>query len=313
MKITKKDFYDSWNRNIKSYSEDCSYPFYGLKNNDVWRKISKEYENITKAGNNSSYNAAIAQSDVNDEYSYEVGYFKAFKLIAYFSKEDSDSIVMPAVFVARHFIELTLKNLIFYLHIVFGDTIRKENTHNLKTLYCHLRAITLKHDLKPLNEERFSKFISQMAGISPKSDEYRYSTKQNGVWNFQNTDDPHLINLMALNHNINYFYSVTQSLLMLISDSSDSLLEDSVYNCSCTIELIRLFINNSSSGKVPKNKIKDTIIGLIDSYKLQFEKDALTFEEHNSKVEVNYNGVNLFIFASQGENEYCLQTKGLVL
>lgn len=98
MAISKKAFIDSWKRSIA----DLSVPSSSFEEVDEW-------EDITKAGSDTNYNAAVKQDGFGDEYSYEDGYFKAFKVITQQAKKDSDSLVMPVMFVARHLIELTLK------------------------------------------------------------------------------------------------------------------------------------------------------------------------------------------------------------
>ena len=101
MVISREVFDSNWNKSIENYKKDCTYPFFDLENNNSWSKVADEWENIIRAGSATNYNAAIAQDEPGDEYSYEMGYFKAFKVICYSAKEDSDSLVMPAMFSAR--------------------------------------------------------------------------------------------------------------------------------------------------------------------------------------------------------------------
>ncbi|MCC4347054.1 hypothetical protein LMB39_00245 [Limosilactobacillus reuteri] len=315
MKITRKEFNESWAIEREAYKEDCKYPFFNLEIEEDWGVIPEEYEDITKAGRATSYNAAINQNSPGDEYSYEVGYFKAFKLIAYFAKEDSDSFVMPAIFIVRHFIELTLKNLIFNLSIVLGEPIKinKNNTHNLKELKEEVYKIASKYKLSPLMDNNFLEIINQLSEISPKSDEYRYPTNQSGEWNLKNNTPPsHIINLITLNHNMNYFYLLTQSLLILITNSSDSIFEGTVYTNPFVIELIKIITNKRFPENIAESQVQDRVIGVIDSYNLPLEKAEIRCRENNSGIEVIYGDLSLFTITGQGENLY-LKTEALII
>lgn len=309
MMISKETFDSNWNKGIEDYKKDCTYPFLDLESNNSWSKVADEWGNIIRAGSATNYNAAIAQDEPGDEYSYEMGYFKAFKVICYSAKEDSDSLVMPAMFIARHFIELTLKNLIFNLSIIFGKPMQigQKNTHDIKKLCDELREIALQYNLTPFADHSFSKIIYQMGDISPKSDEYRYPTKNNGEWNFQDADATHLINLMALNHNMNYFYSLTQSLLLLINDSSDSIYAETAYGNAYIIEFIKIVINS----KFKDNKVKDKIKEIIGTHKLPLEKKNMLFKESNDGMEIDYGNEDLFTIVQQ-EGRFYLKTDGLI-
>lgn len=304
MLISKKEFNNSWNNSIKNYSKDLQSPF-------SWEKATG-WEDIAKHGKIVDYNAAIAQTEPGDEYSYEEGYFKAFKSVIYLAREDSDSLVMPAIFLARHFIELTLKKLIFNLSITFGEPIKiKEgNIHELKTLSEDLKNIALKHKLLRFTlDNDFWKIIDQMAEISPKSDEYRYPTNQKGKWNLDEHLPSHLINLVALNNNMNYFYLLTQSLLIIISNSADSVYEGSVYENPYVVELINIVVN----GNPKYDNVKDKILGLIDNYKVPLNKKDMEFITSDDGTTVNYNDKKLFTIMFMNTNECYLKTDGLVI
>lgn len=280
-----------------------------LYQNSKIANVPNIWEDITKAGPATAYNAAVAQEGAIDDYSYEEGYFKAFKVVISYTKSDSDSLVMPAMFIARHFIELTLKDLVFNLSIVFGDPIKisKRNTHHLEEVYHELYKIAKAHELSLLTDDHFSNIICQMEQLSPKSDEYRYPTNQRGKWNFSNNDS-HIINLVALDHNLTYFYLVTQSLLILISNSSDSIYEYTIYENSYVIELMKMIVNSHVSADNVRNKITGWTEGDI----LHLDEDNIEINDIKAGKEVKYNGVNLFTIITQDGSGF-LKTNGLIL
>lgn len=299
--MSKQTLIESWNKMIESYSNDLSFPSSLYKLEDGWK-------DITKAGSATNYNAAVAQNGFGDEYSYEEGYFKAFQVIAEIAKVDSDSFIMPTMFMARHFIELTLKDLIFNLSITFGEPLatNQKNSHDLKALCDKLRELALKFDFPQFADYTFSKIIYQIDDISPKSDEYRYPTDQKGLLNIKKDNMPSLINIKALNHNISYLYNLTQSLLIVINNDSDSFSEGSIYSNESIIELIKLLMHSkfsTSEGKDLKNKIT----GIIGSNQLDLDKKCIKMKNNT----MFYGGAEVLTFIQEG-NKTLLKTQRLI-
>ena len=119
---------------------------------------------------------------------------------------------MPALFLARHYIELSLKDEIINVSIATGSNfiIGSKGNHSL---------IGLSHSFKKLLEDNYlnilhSKFfdiVETIAKLSPKSDEFRYTIDVKGKYHLpisftDDNDSPNVINLMVLCQYLNYIY-----------------------------------------------------------------------------------------------------------
>lgn len=185
MEYTKKQIKNNWEKDIIDFASKLQYPFDENDKSSLAKSLSAIPEESSDKRNPltsygapgaaSNYNAPIGQEYDDYQYSYEEGYFKAFKLIIAGIKNDSESFLMPALFLARHYIELSLKDEITNVSIATGSkfSIGNKESHDLTELSNLFKKLLEENGLNVL-QKKFFDIIESIDKLSPKSDEFRW-------------------------------------------------------------------------------------------------------------------------------------------
>lgn len=245
--VSLKDFKNSWKCLVATSTNDSFYPYSpdtlppDNKTMDALSDVPKGIDNIehwlTQSGQFTYYNAPISQDYDDHQYSYEKGYYYAFKAVMFHAWSDSESYLMPATFLARQYTELCLKDSIFNISLATGADIPIGSTqdHCLLKLGSSFHKLLDDTDLNIL-KPMFFDIINAMSSLSPKSDEFRFTTGINGDYNFpiepvraniqgkQSNDNGGLtsVNLINLAQCINYLALFFGSLYYLLYEDDNS-------------------------------------------------------------------------------------------
>ncbi|MCO6544091.1 MAG: hypothetical protein J6584_09015 [Lactobacillus sp.] len=300
--ITKKDFKANWQHIAELSKDDLFFPY--KKNSDSKSSLIKALstvvsdkdknigDKIVKPSKFTNYNATIGQNYEDYQYSYEEGYFNVFKLTIAESFHDSDSYLMPALFLARHYAEICLKNEIINISIATGTPfiIGESKNHSLKKLNEKFKKLLDDNDLNILNSN-FFEIIDYINELTPKSDEYRYNINKKGKYNLPvdhvyNNHAPRLINLIVLGQYINSLYVYLSSLQRILNDSDGSILSDTFFSNPSVKGILYGILFSKKSKKVKEflsqnqqSNIKQWIDQIIKDNILKINPSDIKVEE----------------------------------
>lgn len=316
MEYTKKQIKNNWEKDIIDFASKLQYPFdendksYLAKSLSAIPEESSDKRNpltsysisekspdkrnpLTSYGAAINYNAPIGQEYDDYQYSYEEGYFKAFKLIIAGSSNDSESFLMPALFLARHYIELSLKDEIINVSIATGSkfSIGNKESHDLTELSNLFKKLLEENGLNVL-QKKFFDIIESIDKLSPKSDEFRYTTDISGKYNLPidftaDKESPRVINLIVLGQYLNYIYLHLYSLYFILEDNDESVLTGTIFDNPYVKGLLygvvhsnlSNVLNKSSKNQISK-KIKSCISSVISNNNLKKRRNSKAISNH---------------------------------
>ena len=313
-----------------------------IKETVINEEVSEKDLDITRFDPAHNKIAAINQVYSDDSYSYMEGYYKAFKSAFNESINDTDSYVMPLMFLARQYMELSLKESIFYLSVCFGNSIEigKFNNHNLKVLLHDFQKIIYENNLNDIIPyyDPLYMIIHQISQLSKYSDEFRYPFDNKGIVQFKGLNcekdinkaicqckgldckknEIRLIDLNKLNNNLDYIYQRLQNLIIYVCEPI--LDEQSVYD-TFKQHIIRRITSNrklsdlKKSGKLDEQSIRDYISGLVD-YNAPGYGNHLTINitenSGSNHISIVTNKVNWLELIGDKENKWWLKTRKVV-
>lgn len=332
MKYTKNQFKYNWKKDIEDFTYKLQYPFDENNKSHLAKSLSAIPEessdkknSLTSYSEATNYNAPIGQEYDDYQYSYEEGYFKAFKLIIAGLSNDSESFLMPALFLARHYIELSLKDEITNVSIATGSkfSIGNKESHCLTELSNSFKKLLEENDLNIL-QEKFFDIIESIDKLSPKSDEFRYTTDVSGKYNLpiDFTDDkesPNIVNLIRLGQHLNYIYLHLYSLYFILEDNEESLLADTVFENPYVKGLlygvvhsknISKTLNKSSEDQIA-SKIKNCISSVIYNNNLKIDSSDIKVDKFDDGYQVLLDSSKLFMIFKNDES-WILKTRPLI-
>lgn len=331
MEYTKKQIKYNWEKNIKDFTDKLQYPYSENNQSDLAKRLSSLPEEtvdktspLTSYSEATNYNALIGQEYDDYQYSYEEGYFKAFKLIIAKSGNDSESFLMPALFLARHYIELSLKDEITNVSIATGSkfSIGNKERHGLAELSNLFKKLLEDNDLNIL-QPKFFDIIESIDKLSPKSDEFRYTTDVRGKYNLpiDFTDDresPKVINLIVLSQYLNYIYLHLYSLYFILEDNEESLLTDTIFENPYVKGLLYGIVHSNISKTLNKSsedqiasKIKNCISSIISNNNLTIDSSDIKVDRYDDGYQVLLNSSKLFILF-KNDRSWFLKTRPLI-
>jgi len=331
MEYTKKQIKYNWEKDIIDFAYKLQYPFDENDKSHLAKSLSAIPEEssdkrnpLTSYSEATNYNATIGQENDDYQYSYEEGYFKAFKLIIAGSGNDSESFLMPALFLARHYIELSLKDEITNVSIATGSkfSIGNKESHYLTELSNSFKKLLEENGLNVL-QEKFFDIIESIDKLSPKSDEFRYTTDISGKYNLpiDFTDDkesPSVINLIVLGQYLNYIYLHLYSLYFILEDNEESVLADTIFENPYVKGLlygvahsnISNVLNKSSENQISK-KIKNCISSVISNNNLKIDSSDIKVDKSDGSYQVLLNDSVLFMIFENNKS-WWLKTQPLL-
>ena len=153
---------------------------------------------FTADGSHSQLNACIGFGQAT--YYYTEGYLRAARLLTTSicsTAEYVDCFIYPIIFLYRHYVELSLKNLLIKSNITNSTVL---GSHNLENLWKKLKPIVLDLSLdEELGTEGFESYIKQITEIDKNSFSFRYDkTKDRKERNLK--DISHINILVFSNH-----------------------------------------------------------------------------------------------------------------
>ncbi len=329
MKYSNEQFKCNWKKDIETFSYLLSYPFISQDQNNRAKILSSVPDESTDIDNELTrysdftyFNATIGQNYDDYQYSYEEGYFKAFKLVIAGSPDDSDSFVMPALFLARHYIELSLKDEILNISIATGSklTIGDKENHNLLSLGNEFKKLLDDNHLDILSPQFFD-IIKLIASLTPKSDEFRYTFDIDGKYNlpinFTDNNSFSVINLIALSSYLNYVYIRLHSLLFILTDD-ESVFSGTVWDNPYVKGLLYGIIHSKSSKsisnfleKASTGKIKNWLSSLIANNNLKIQSKDISISKQENHYQVLLGGQKIFMLFRDKKSWY-LKTPPLI-
>lgn len=331
MEYTKKQIKYNWEKNIEDFTDKLQYPYSENNQSDLAKRLSSLPEEtvdktspLTSYSEVTDYNAPIGQEYDDYQYSYEEGYFKAFKLTLAGSGNDSESFLMPALFLARHYIELSLKDEITNVSIATGTSFKVGNkdNHCLTDLSISFKKLLEENSLNILHSKFFD-IVQAIDSLSPKSDEFRYTTDLSGKYNLPIafTDDnklPKVINLIVLGQYINYIYLHLYSLYFILEDNEESLLTDTIFENPYVKGLLYGIVHsnisktlNESSEDQIASKIKNCISSIISNNNLTIDSSNIKVDRYDDGYQVLLNSSELFILF-KNDRSWFLKTRPLI-
>ena len=113
-------------------------------------------------------------------YFYAQGYKRAADILVDTTHGEpwDDSLILPIVFLYRHFVELKLKDIILALDHLGGTTMEKLGTHDLIPLWNYLKdhLNCIRHEI--VDKEiipALDKLIAELSNLDPDSFHFRYA------------------------------------------------------------------------------------------------------------------------------------------
>lgn len=263
---------------------------------------------------NSDLNMTFGQNFEIGDYTFRQGYYSSFKSIIENSAEDSDSMGSVAIFVARHYLELSLKDAILDLQLTLGKDIpiKKRNNHQLDELIVDFKMLMDWEDGKIDNtDQMFIDIILLFHELSPKNDEFRYSTDRVGNLHFPIeqglSEQNDVLNLGVLLQYVNYANTYFQNLFYILSNGDDSLMGRNGLNNPFIIAFVH-FLVNSSEIKSQKDRLTAEIINSkIEGFKYRDSVNA-NCSGSGYPFKISINGSNAFSINIK-DNEVFISTK----
>lgn len=331
MEYTKEQIKYNWEKNIEDFTDKLQYPYSENNRSDLAKRLSSLPEEtvdktspLTSYSEVTDYNAPIGQEYDDYQYSYEEGYFKAFKLTIAGSGNDSESFLMPALFLARHYIELSLKDEITNVSIATGSkfSIGNKERHGLAELSNLFKKLLEDNDLNIL-QPKFFDIIESIDKLSPKSDEFRYTTDVRGKYNLpiDFTDDresPKVINLIVLGQYLNYIYLHLYSLYFILEDNECSLFSGTIFGNPYVKGLLYGVVHssisrtlNSASEDPISEEIRNCISSVIANNNLKIESRDIKVDKSDDGYQVLLDSSALFMIFENDESWF-LKTRQLI-
>lgn len=280
-----------------------------IKNKEVFSSVPNDPEKIKNilytAGEKPDLNMTIGQNFEDGEYSFQQAYFLAFQSTIKHAEVDSDSCGIAAIFLARHYVEICLKDAIFNLNIILGNDVEigVNNDHSIYDLLVTFKKI-MGWNQDNMNAD-FTAFINVMQllyELSPKNDEYRYSTNNAGELHFPidfttpNTEsDLNIINLGVLSIYMECVHEYFQDLFFVLSDGSDSIMGQTEMNSPYITAFARYLISSKAIKKNAQNLNKNIVKSVLNNFKY---KDQI----NPTCLGNNYP----FIISVSGENKFSI-------
>lgn len=159
--------------------------------------------------------------------------------------------------------------------------------------------------------------------LSPKSDEFRYTTDLSGKYNLPIafTDDnklPKVINLIVLGQYINYIYLHLYSLYFILEDNEESLLTDTIFENPYVKGLLYGIVHSNISKTLNKSsedqiasKIKNCISSIISNNNLTIDSSDIKVDRYDDGYQVLLNSSKLFILF-KNDRSWFLKTRPLI-
>ncbi|RMC52896.1 hypothetical protein [Lactobacillus sp. ESL0261] len=280
---------------------------------DFQSRVIKEDPEIFKVAPN--YRVHIVRDEGTDQYSYENGYFFAFKILVNFAvssdpKYDESVLYLPLFFLARHYIELSLKDAIFNLSIATGKPLKigKSPNHNLCQLSEEFEALLTenkfyseksKDSQNLILNKTFFNIPKAINKLTQKSDEFRYPVNAQGEINISR-NKPALYNLLGLTKDMNYFFACMDSLRLVL----DGVFQDTIYENDAIIGVLsklwsqkqKLLIDKSTKSGLKQgyqsiilNLFKNAYLKNIDEKSGEVNKivkNSVSFKESDTEIKV---------------------------
>ncbi|AWV37892.1 hypothetical protein EQZ98_05740 [Leuconostoc mesenteroides] len=213
-------------------------------NQDLKNVISHDlpdlWNYLTSTNAKPSFNMTIGQNFESGEYTFRQGYYLAFKATIQeaYKSPDSDSMGVAAIFLARHYIELCLKDSIFDLNMVLGNDIQiynNRNGHELDVLLADFKRLMGWESGKlDVGDENFITIIEIFDKLSSNNDEYRYATDNQGNLHIPIETDPSnqefVFNLEILFLYVHYIHVYFNNLFYILSDDGSIMAEQALNN-----------------------------------------------------------------------------------
>lgn len=312
---TKKEFIEFWKRSIDredkgpiSNSEDVQ----GL---------------LFSNGSNIGMNATIGQNYEDYQHSYENGYFSALMSVFEDARNDSDSSLMPIIFLSRHYLELSLKDEVLNLSIIFGTPmiIGNDLSHDLKGLATQFQHLLKQNGINFFSDDDvFWKIASIIGVLSPYSDEFRYTFNVHGRYNLpisynDDENNHYVVNLEYLQRCMNYVHDYLQALQFITNDNEDSYLYDTPFWNPYIKGMLYLVLYSRTQKKAENilkshssSQVKNWIKEIIENSNLRINSDDVTIEWAPEEYIVKLCNENLFkIFSNQGT--WSLKTSSIII
>lgn len=378
---SKEDFICFWESEIDSYKKEevfnITYPFNSKESQDeinnklsefqddnmtedelyanLYHKqveVQKENENVrdfyTRVTKDKifevppKYLVKINKNEGTDQYSYENGYFLAFKILVSFAVSpsiiyDESELYLPIFFLARHYIELSLKDAIFNLSIVTGKPLKigESPKHNLCQLSEDFETLLTEYKFYSEKSENSRNLIlnktffnipKAISKLSQKSDEFRYPVNSQGEISISR-NKPTLFNLLGLTKDMNYFFACMDSLSLVVNSS----FQDTVYEDDTIIGVLNKLWLQKKKILVDTDKpchlrqdYQNTILKLFKKAYLNNNdekpdevcrtiKETVSFEQSDTETKVFwYNDFVFSICSCPNENNFYIKTDKLI-
>ncbi len=130
------------------------------------------------------YNACVNQG-LAPRWAYTEGYHRAVEILAQHladERRDLDVLVYPLIYLARHGIELRLKEVIRFAALVRGENATAEFKHSLGALWqdARVQVVELFPDDDPAQLAPVGAFVNELSRVDKASTAFRYPTDRNG-------------------------------------------------------------------------------------------------------------------------------------
>lgn len=184
---------------------NCFKYLFSNDNKMVILKPFAENKTFTNSGKNTSLNACVGTNGWNDINNYIYGYKRNVEYLYENITNcswDIDGMIYPLCFSARHFIELSLKNIVHLIDVILKEIkgiinddldTKLKKTHNLDCLYEISKDLASKLDSRMIIElSKLQQYINDFSNIDPTGETFRYPINQH---NEHSLDDLSCINL----------------------------------------------------------------------------------------------------------------------
>lgn len=284
-----------------------------------WTNFLNNQINIREAlfnrDNNDLQMATIGQNFENYEYSYQNGYYYAFRAIVKDAVRDVNSMFIPALYMARHYIELCLKDAIFNIRIIAGSEIeiREKQDHDLnKSLDSFLSELS-EIQLDNVIDDKFKRIIKCINDISPKNYEFRYETSIQGKYNLPidsgriNNFPGEYVNLNLLLIYIDYIHIYFDNLYFILQGDSSSVMNLMCMDSPYKTGIAKCLINSKKINTTEKLSIQNincVIEEFYQSNNLPNDNFTITYDEVNKLYNILINDVEFFIIGSNEDKVF---------
>ncbi|TOY70581.1 hypothetical protein DIS12_03755 [Leuconostoc citreum] len=288
-----------------------------IKNTERYSHVPNDLETIKNvlytAGENPDLNMTIGQNFEDGEYTFQQAYFLAFQSTIAHAEVDSDSCGIAAIFLARHYVEICLKDAIFNLNIILGKNVEigVNNYHSIHDLLVTFKTI-MEWNQDNMNSD-FRAFINVMQllhELSPKNDEYRYSANNAGELHFpidfetlDTESDLNIINLGVLSYYIKYVHKYFQDLFFILSDGHDSMMGQIGMNSPYITAFIRYFISSKTIKKNAQNLNNNVVKSVLNNYKYK-DRIEPTCIDNNYPFKISILGKEMFYITKMDNKAY---------